>query len=166
MRACYRHLKFHSVTGLAVNPLEEIAQETFLRAYKNLSTYDSEKGASFSSWLFVIAKNLALNELARHHHKKEIKNEDESNSNYESAEDPALSVDDVLDENLTHSRLSRAMKTLPQIFQTALALSYLQDLSLEEAASIEGCSIGTIKSRVFRGKNLLRIALGEKGTES
>src|SRR5207249_2902626 len=45
--------------------IEELAQETFVRAFKNLRSYSAEKGASFSTWLFVIATWLALNEASR-----------------------------------------------------------------------------------------------------
>ncbi len=45
--------------------LEDLAQETFLRAYRNIAGFDKDKGASFSTWLITIARNLAINEKVR-----------------------------------------------------------------------------------------------------
>ena len=64
--------KFLATFRLPQSVVEEIAQESFLRAYRSLENYDHEKGASFSSWLFAIARNLALNELERKRHQFEI----------------------------------------------------------------------------------------------
>ena len=50
---------------LANQVIEDLAQETFLRAYKNISSFDAQKGVSFSTWLFTIAKTLALTERAK-----------------------------------------------------------------------------------------------------
>jgi RNA polymerase sigma factor (sigma-70 family) len=53
--------------GLEEHVIEELAQESFVRAYESLARYSPEKGASFGTWVFQIGKNLALNELARSH---------------------------------------------------------------------------------------------------
>ena len=67
----YQRPLFKFLSGFAI-PLarvEELAQDTLLRVHENLSSYQAEKGASFVTWLFVIAKRLALNELARSEHR-------------------------------------------------------------------------------------------------
>jgi RNA polymerase sigma-70 factor (ECF subfamily) len=59
------------------------------------------------------------------------------------------------------SRVRRALEELPQALRSALVLAYLKEHSLEEIAAIEGCSVGAIKSRIYRGKQLLRLCLAE-----
>ena len=57
--------------GLAQGPAEEVAQETFLRAWRSLGDYDPQRG-EFSTWLFTLARNLAINELTRASHRHEM----------------------------------------------------------------------------------------------
>ncbi len=131
--------------------VEDLAQEAFVRAYKNLSKYDSSR-AAFQTWLFTIARNLALNEIEKQRTRGEP--------------DLGLELDvaaaDMTGALETHLDLERALGRIPAAFRTALVLSYVQDLPVEAAASIEGCSIGTIKSRVFRAKALLRSLMNDE----
>ncbi len=64
--------KFLATFQLPQPVVEEVAQESFVRAYRGLATYDDAKGASFSSWLFTIARNLALNEREREHRQTRV----------------------------------------------------------------------------------------------
>jgi RNA polymerase sigma-70 factor (ECF subfamily) len=143
---------------------EDLAQEAFLRAYRNLEEFDADR-SSFASWLFVIARNQALNELAKHSRASEIAEKDEDDSAYERAADDAPAADVQLDDGIRKKKLGAALQGLPLSFRSAVTLSYLKELSLEEIARIERCSVGTVKSRVFRGKKLLRLAL-RNGEES
>lgn len=130
--------------------VEEMAQETFLRAYKSLSSYDSAQGASFSTWLITIARNLAFNELDRRKvrvaHAKEL-------------ETSEISTDGP-DKNMAMAQTKKVVRNavdqLPKEFKMAVVLSCLEGHSISEIAQIEGCSEGTIKSRIFRGKQLLK----------
>jgi RNA polymerase sigma-70 factor (ECF subfamily) len=131
---------------------EDLAQETFLRAYRNIDRFDPEKGAAFSTWLVTIARHLALNERA----KAALRNEqsgglrDEANGKIEKG------PQEILEQRRLKSRVQEAISRLPERFHTAVVLSYFDELSLEEIAQIENCPVGTIKSRVFRGKQILR----------
>lgn len=131
---------------------EDLAQETFLRAYRNIDRFDPERGAAFSTWLITIARNLALNERARVGLRKEqscgLRDEE-----YGRAE---KGPQETLELRRLKSRVWEAISRLPERFQAAVVLSYFDELSLEEIAQIESCPVGTIKSRVFRGKQILR----------
>ena len=132
--------------------LEDLAQETFLRAYRHIGDFDPEKGASFSTWLMTIARNLAINEKA----KKRRRGEQSINfmkMNQASSEE---SPQDILEKSNLSSRVHEAINKLPEQFHTAVILSYFDELPIEEIARIEGCAVGTVKSRVFRGKQILR----------
>ncbi len=131
---------------------EDLAQETFLRAYRNIAHYNADKGASFSTWLITIARNCALNEKA-----KKIKRRDYSDSSMEATQDHIKeSPQGILEKRSLYSKVQNAINKLPEKFHAAVVLSYFEELSLEEIAQIEECPVGTVKSRVFRGKQILR----------
>jgi RNA polymerase sigma-70 factor (ECF subfamily) len=137
---------------LPVQVLEDLAQETFLRAYRNITDFDFEKKASFSTWLITIARNLAINEMAKMSRRKELSGGlgDENRGGNEK------SPQEILEQSRLKSRIHDAISRLPKKFHTAVILSYFDELSLEEIARIEDCPVGTVKSRVFRGKQILR----------
>ncbi len=138
--------------------VEELAQECFLKAFDNLSGFDPERGASFSTWLFTIARNLGINECSRHSYKRE-RGGDEPTREAARQADPARDQEAVLTAAHADARLRDAVHELPPPFRAAVELSYLRELSLEEIARLEHCSVGTVKSRVFRGKELLKALL-------
>jgi RNA polymerase sigma-70 factor, ECF subfamily len=150
--------KFLSTFQLLRPEVEEIAQEAFVRAYRALPSYDPAKGASFSSWLFTIARNLALNERAKRHRHGEVV-EVASESDPSALVDPHPDPHQQLERSEAEERLLRAMALVPEPFRQALVLSYFRELSIEEIAQIECCSAGTVKSRIFRGKQLLKTIL-------
>ncbi len=140
--------------GLGQAVTEELAQEVFLRAFRSLSTFAPAK-ASFATWLFTIAKRLALNEVARAGHRAPHLDIDEHH--LPPADAPSLQDD--LEQSERAGRVQRAMEALPETLRSTLLLAYLKELSLEQIAQIESCAVGTVKSRIFRGKALLRAAL-------
>jgi RNA polymerase sigma-70 factor (ECF subfamily) len=152
--------KFLRAFRLPEAVVEELAQETFLRAYRSLASYDSARGATFSTWLFTIAKNLALNESAR----ARTRGEGRGRAGADAAAIDRAAVTappqlEALERAERRSMLGRALGALPRAFRSAVVLAYLKELSLDEIAVIERCSVGTVKSRIFRGKRLLAAAL-------
>jgi len=132
--------------------VEDLSQETFMKAYRNISDFNFGKGASFSTWLITIARNLAINERAKARRRKEY---------FDGVTDRDRSGDEhgpqqILEKRRLKARIHAAINRLPEQFHNAVVLSYFEELSLEEIAVIEGCQVGTVKSRVFRGKQLLR----------
>ena len=135
-----------------VQILEDLAQETFLRAYRHIADFNAEKGASFSTWLITIARNLAINEKAKKKRRREHPNSFMDINQAISKESPQ----DMLEKRNLRSRVHNAINQLPEKYHTAVILSYFDELSIEEIAQIEECPVGTVKSRVFRGKQILR----------
>lgn len=145
---------------LAEAQVEEIAQDVFLRVYKNLHEYDCEK-SQFNTWLFVIAKNCALNLMAKHSHQKETLSESEVDVVHD--ETPLSSLEQVT----LKKNLNQCIRKLPTHFQNAVTLFHLNELSLEEVADVEECSVGTVKSRIHLAKIMLKeIILKNYGSES
>jgi RNA polymerase sigma-70 factor (ECF subfamily) len=132
--------------------LEDLAQETFLRAYKNIADFDAEKGASFSTWLVTIARNLAINEKAKKKRRREHSGGFMDMNKALGEESPQ----DKLEKSNLIARVHNTLSRLPEKFHTAVILSYFDELSIEEIAQIEECPEGTVKSRIFRGKQILR----------
>jgi RNA polymerase sigma-70 factor (ECF subfamily) len=139
--------------------IEDLAQETFLRVYRNISSFDPQRGASFATWLFTISKNLALNMQAKSSYRKEMPMETMKTK----VNGPLKSLADKLEQKNVKETVRSAVNKLPLPFKTAVVLSYLDELSLEEIAGIEECPVGTIKSRIFRGKKMLRQILQSGG---
>ena len=157
----YQRPLFKFLTGfrLPAARVEELAQETLFRVYENLASYQADKGASFATWLFVIAKRLALNELARSEHQfqaAEIAQAMELESH-------SPSPPDTLETAQRQQLVRNALQQVEEPFRSALILSYIEELKLTEIAAIEQCSLGTVKSRIFRGKQILARLLQNSG---
>ncbi len=132
---------------------EELVQETFIRAFRHLRTFEPQR-ACFSTWLFTIARRLALNHLA--HRRREIDNPSE----IEPA-DSANQPDQDYHRGQIEQRINTALAQLPLKYLSPLALAYLGELSVAEIALIEDCAEGTVKSRIFRGKQRLKLLLAD-----
>ena len=142
---------------------EEIAQETFIRAWQAKETFDSEK-ASISTWLFIIARRLALNELDRASRRFEISGQSSIASDnyptaYEHVDDQQLNPQESLQKSELKQALWRALKTLEPHDRSLLALAYLKDLEFAAIAEIEGIPVGTVKSRLHRIRQQLKSTL-------
>ena len=140
--------------GLEAARAEEVAQETFLRAWQSLPRYCTEK-AQFSTWLFTIARRLALNELARSRNRYEVAADDD-------APEPACAAarpEQALDQRRLQARIDAAFRSLGTDDRSVLALAYSHDLGMAEIALIEGCSVDAVKTRLHRARQRLRIAL-------
>ncbi len=128
---------------------EDIAQEVFLAAYKKLSSFDPAC-SNFSTWLFTIARNKSINALR----KKRVR----SMSELPERANPRRAGHELAKEEF-FSRLDRALQTLPPAQRRAFVLAEFEQLPYAEIAQIEGARTGTIKSRIYRAKEKLRLAL-------
>ena len=132
---------------------EDIAQDVFLTAYKKLSSFDSHR-SHFSTWLFVIAKNKALNALKK---KRPVL------INQLPEKPDSRSPSDDLSEKEFYNELDKVLHTLPVKQKTAFLLAEFEKLPYTQIAQIEGVRIGTIKSRINRAKKKLKLALNDLG---
>jgi RNA polymerase sigma-70 factor (ECF subfamily) len=151
--AHYQRPLFGFLGRMALNQgmAEEIAQETFLRAWKHLGEYRPDV-AEFSTWLFTIARNLALHELERAAARHEV-------AVLEDLPEPMcerLQPQEELERAQQARRLQSALLALPLADRSALALAYIHELDLASVARIEGCTTGAIKTRLHRAKEKLR----------
>jgi RNA polymerase sigma factor (sigma-70 family) len=137
------------LTGGDLAQADDLAQETFLRAYRGLRGYRG--GAKFSSWLYRIACNVFFSR---------------DRGSREALQEPAAleagSVEESLpDRLLERYDLERALATLKPRERAALILTYANELTHEEAAGVLDCPLGTLKTHVARAKEKLRRQLEE-----
>lgn len=126
---------------------EEMAQEAFLRAYRNLAQWRGE--AAFSTWLFALAANVYRTEIKR------------VPATMFSLEEIAEPPDDrilgvALDDAQRGEMLRQAVLALPRKYRDAVLLFYFHEQDVPAAARTLGIPEGTVKARLFRGRELLR----------
>jgi RNA polymerase sigma-70 factor (ECF subfamily) len=135
---------------------EDIVQETYLRAYRSWDTF--EPGSDCRRWLFTICRNAFLRSRERHH--REVALEDGDAEALAAARVHQQMVDDGTDRLLARidlgPALAQALAALEEPFRSAVVLVDVEDQSYETAAAILGVPIGTVRSRLFRGRRQLQ----------
>jgi RNA polymerase sigma-70 factor (ECF subfamily) len=137
----------------------DIAGQVFLRLYQNLHTFRNE--ASFTSWLFRIVRNTYLDLCVRPAHRGHLSldagpNNDNEPSTGRDIMDPSPSPEAVCMEHETAQLLAKAIHHLPAYQRQVLRMYHTEGKSYEEIAAATGLSIGTVKSRLNRARNMLR----------
>jgi len=130
---------------------EDIAQDTFLRVWRNAGRFDPRRGA-LATWIVAIARNLALTHLARPGRGIEIADDDSAAAAASELPQP----DAHLGTRQRRERLRLALHQLSPADRSLLAASYSDDLGLADIARIEGCSTGAAKVRLHRARIRLR----------
>lgn len=136
---------------------EEMAQEAFLRAFRKLSYW--RRDAPFSSWLLAVAANLYRSELRRIP-MKTVPLEDILEPKDPRPSGPGL------EEEQRDRAVRNAVATLPAKYRDAVVLFYFQEMDLEGAARSLGLSQGTVKSRLFRAREILKSKLPHLSVEN
>ena len=136
---------------------EDLVQETFLRVYRNRTAY--QKVAKFSTWIYTIAGNLAKTELRKRKRRRffSISELGYNEKDYDISDDsynPERDVDSRMKEEIIHEQII----ALSPKFREVILLRDVQQLSYEEISKIVNIPLGTVKSRVNRG----RLKLQEK----
>jgi RNA polymerase sigma-70 factor (ECF subfamily) len=139
---------------------EDLLQETFLRVYRNRHSY--RRIARFSTWLYTIAGNLARSEY-RKRKRRRISSLQSVNKNDEEYEmevpDETFSPDKDTESSIQDFYIQDALTKIPEEFREVVVLRDVQQLSYEEIAEITGLPMGTVKSRINRGRTKLQILL-------
>lgn len=136
--------------GFDIGTAEDLAQETFLRAWKANAQFDERK-AQYSTWLFRIARNVAIDAMRQRQKVVETANTDQVMD----APDTSVVSDSIHMEQLQR-RLDLALARLSAEDQETLALSGVEQLTNEEAASIVGCTTATYRTRLSRARARLK----------
>jgi len=151
VRACLRKLTagHHALA-------DDLAQETFVLAWRNLKSFRQE--ARFSTWLYRIATNCWLAHARKR--REELLGDRDAERVDDAGDAPGGAHDaDHARDTTMKIDLERAMARLSEAERAAIVQCYHNDLSHEEAAYVLGCPVGTVKTHILRGKQKLKAAL-------
>ncbi|RFU61460.1 RNA polymerase sigma factor SigW [Bacillus sp. V59.32b] len=136
---------------------EDMAQEAFLRAYVNIQSFNINM--KFSTWLYRIATNLCIDRIRK---KKpdfyldaEVAGAEGLDMYSQIAADTALPEDEVESLELQETIQAEILK-LPEKYRSPIVLKYIEELSLKEISEILDLPVGTVKTRIHRGREALR----------
>jgi RNA polymerase sigma-70 factor (ECF subfamily) len=142
------------------NDAEDLVQDTIVKAYRFFSSY--EKGTNAKAWLFRILKNSYINNYRKKSKKPQQVDYDEVSTFYETIRAERTDTSDLEDKmfrELIDDELSNALDNIPEDFRTVVLLCDVEDFTYEEIANMLDVPICTIRSRLHRGRNLLKAEL-------
>jgi RNA polymerase sigma-70 factor (ECF subfamily) len=142
----------YSLTFNLVNA-EDIAQEAFIKVYHNLDSFRGE--SKFSSWFYRIIVNTAYDFLRRSRQALSVSLDD--------ASCPQLSDNNRFEDPLVKETVEAALKKLPFKYRSVIILKEIEGYSYQEIAGLLRISIGTVESRIFRARKMLKDILVRKG---
>ncbi len=143
---------------------EDLVQETCLRAFRFFDKF--EPGTNCKAWLLSILRNLFINRYRQKRQAPEMVDWEKIDQVYDSivaqhADAEKSGPEELLFSQVMDQEVEQALKGLPEEFRTAIILVDIEELSYEEAAKVMECPVGTIRSRVSRGRRMLQVALKE-----
>ena len=140
---------------------EDIAQEAFVKAFKNIDKFRGD--SSFYTWIYRIAINTAKNYFSNKARGAETYNEDILDS---ALSDISLNSDNpetLLVAEEMKDAINQAFQNLPDEIRSTLSLREYDGLSYEEIAKVQNCPIGTVRSRIFKGRELINETFSKLG---
>lgn len=133
---------------------EDLVQEVFVRAFKNLGRYRDE--AKFTTWLLRIATNLATDRARMHSRRNRIEQREHNDSltwmTVGTFEDPM----ENMEQDRLRQILAKAIKELPEQHRTAIVMRDIEELEYQQIADVFQCSLGGAKLRVLRARRALK----------
>jgi RNA polymerase sigma-70 factor (ECF subfamily) len=149
------------IVGVA-EEARDLVQETFIRVWRNLGSYD--RSFRFSTWLFRIARNLAIDQLRRRRAPVISLDQGEDDEGDELRIDPADlrrgPLGELANRELAQA-LAREIEHLPAAYQELVLLRHFVGLAYNEIADLKRMPLGTVKNKLFRAHSVLREALGD-----
>jgi RNA polymerase sigma-70 factor (ECF subfamily) len=141
---------------------EDLVQETYLKAYRYYDKF--EEGTNFKAWLFKIMKNTFINNYRRKQNAPALSDFADIEENFESQvnEDAVRQIknpEDELLENVLDEDVQRALDKLPPDYRMVVILADLEGFSYKEIADILEVPVGTVMSRLYRGRRLMEEAM-------
>ena len=134
----------------------DIVQDTMIKFYLNKDSY--REFAKFSTWIYTIAGNLAKNELKRRRRRViySIDNSSDDERSIQIEDKAFVAPDRATDSEIKNEIIQKALMKVKPVYREVVILRDIQDLSYEEIAEITGLSLGTVKSRINRGRTQLQ----------
>ena len=140
---------------------QDITQEAFVKAFRNIDKFRGE--SSFYTWIYRIAINTAKNYFSNKSRGAETYNEDILDT---ALSDMSLNSDNpetLLAPEEMKDVVNQAVQNLPDEIRSTLSLREYDGLSYEEIAKVQNCPIGTVRSRIFKGRELINETFSKLG---
>ena len=140
----------------------DLLQETYLKAYRFWDKY--EKGTNIRAWLFRIMKNSYINRYRKETKEPDKVDYEDIENFYNTIRAESTDPNDLQQQlygNLLGDEVTKALQSLPDDFRTVVILCDIEGLTYEEIAEFVECPIGTVRSRLHRGRKLLQAKLFE-----
>lgn len=149
---------------------EDLVQETYLRAYRSFGSF--QEGTNLRAWLYRILTNTFINSYRAKKRRPEISDVEDIEDLYlykrlgaSTSSDQGRSAEEELFEHITDSQVKEAIEALPEQFRMAVLLADVEGFSYKEIADMLDVPIGTVMSRIHRGRRALQKALLDFGRE-
>ena len=165
-----------SIYGAALrltrNPAEaeDLVQDAYVRAYRFWHTFKT--GTSIKAWLFTILRNTFINRYHRGNRRRSARNDLEAqlhslgtDAAVGRAEATVPGPEKAIGQRITRERINAALESIPEDYRTAVMLADLEGLAYKEIAEVMDCPIGTVMSRIYRGRRLLHKLLHDHAIE-
>src|SRR5438045_7690381 len=137
---------------------DDLAQEALIKVYKSLRSFRYQ--SAFATWLYAIVRNVFL-DVRKSRAGKERAAEEQLAPKHAQGSSGSDTPDVELEREEERNRIWAALRQVPPEFRSALVLFDIEGCSYDEVAAIEGVAVGTVKSRLSRGRAHLRRLLGE-----
>jgi RNA polymerase sigma-70 factor (ECF subfamily) len=144
---------------------QDATQEVFVKLYRSLSEWNPQK-AKFSTWLYRLAANQAIDFWRirrRRHETQPAEGPDRETLQDRGMGDAILTPFGTLKQKESIEQIRRCVDNLPELQKKVFLLRYFEDLKLEEIAEMEDCSLGTVKTSLFRATHAVRRAMRRTG---
>ena len=144
----------------------DLTQEVFIKVYNSLARYRAE--FKFSTWIYRIAHNSAIDHLRRHNPRLEdLERGDGEGGSYEKPFASGAPTPEQLSERSERrAEIEEVVATLPPAYRELITLRHALDFSYDEIAEVTGLPLGTVKNRIFRAREAMREELLKRGITS
>ena len=132
---------------------QDIAQEAFVKAFKNIEKFRGD--SSFYTWIYRIAINTAKNFLSSKARSSEVYDDEIMELKLSESAVTTENPENILEAEELRSKMMEAIQSLPDDIRTTLSLREFDGLSYEEIAKVQNCPIGTVRSRIHKGREIL-----------
>ena len=161
----YENKAYHLALRMCGNAEDacDVAQDAFIAAWRGLPSFRGEAG--FSTWLYRLVSNAAIDHLRRTKHQRSNASLDDEELNLD-APDSAPTPHEAAEREDLKEAVAKGLNELSDDHRTVLVMREVQELSYEEIAEALGVDLGTVKSRLSRARNSLRKILIKSGNLS